>query len=175
MSNLVDSMLAEVHQSNPDHVLNYSPVNGQQMQPGMMQQGYSPIQPDQHVRMGEVQYQNQGNQPMYPQMPGNQPPPQSLAQQEQFPDENDNDNVIDAPDLTSYGMDNGASSIMEQIITQAKGPLIVVVLAFVMSLPQVSGTVRSLVARFTTNSIYVNIALALIMGLVFFLINKLIT
>jgi hypothetical protein len=47
----------------------------------------------------------------------------------------------------------------------------VVALAFLMSLPQVSGMVRNLVARFTTNPMYVNVLMAVLMGASFYLVN----
>jgi len=179
-ANLVDSVLNEMSQNNNEHVLNYSPINDGPQQPQMQnqqmmmqQQGYNPIQQDRQVRMGEVEYTGPNNQ-QFQSMPGNGPVRQSLEQMEEGPTE-ETDNVMDAPDLTSYGMENNASTMMENIINQAKGPLIVIALAFIMSLPQVSGTVRSFVARFTTNSIYVNISLALIMGILFFLIINLTT
>lgn len=172
MSNLVDSMLEEMNKNNSDNVLNYAPVNGQPMHQPMMQQsqGYNPIQPERQVRMGEVRYAPPDQQ-MPPQMQQGpmQPQLQQIQQQEE-----DNDAVMDAPDLTTYGMEEGSPSTFNNIINMSKIPLLVAALAFVMSLPQVNGMVRSFVARFTTNSIYVNVAIALIMGLAFFLITQVI-
>lgn len=167
--NLVDNMLDEINQNNPDHVLSYNPgmqqngamMGGPQHQP---QYAHSPVQPQRQVRMGEVQYIPPDQQ---------QAPTMQNGMAYNMANEHmvDEDGAMEAPDLSSYGMEEDGG-MMNNVFNEAKAPLIVVVLAFLMSLPQVSGMVRNLVARFTTNPLYVNVLLAALMGVAFYVVMK---
>lgn len=189
--NLVDNMISEMNQNNSPQVLGYNPnppMQGggggqmgaptgappqqmQQMQQPMM--GQQPMPPqyapqEQGARMGEVQY----NPPSQQQAPTVQNNMHANMQGEQMvPEDEDQHMMMDAPDLSSYGMDEEEGGMMDGLLEQSKGPLIVVALAFLMSLPQVSGMVRNLVARFTTNPMYVNVMMAVLMGVAFYLVN----
>jgi hypothetical protein len=189
--NLVDNMISEMNANNSPHVLNYNPSSmgagqpmgtpqlshapqmmmggGQQqmMAPGP-QYGYNPVQPNQQVQMGEVQYIPQSQQQAPTMQNGMEA---NMDGEEMAPSDEDEQMMMDAPDLSNYGMEDDGAGFMDNLINQSKGPLIVVVLAFLMSMPQVSGAVRNFVARFTTNPMYVNVALALLMGAIFYTAN----
>jgi hypothetical protein len=182
--NLVDNMISEMNQNNSPDVLNYSPQMGQGAPMGqappqqMMMQAppqqpaqYAPGQmpPQQQVRMGEVQYVPPSQQ----QAPTMQTNMQANMEGESMvpPEDDDQQMMMDAPDLSNYGMEEDNTGMVGNLIDQSKGPLIVVALAFLMSLPQVSGMVRNLVARFTTNPMYVNVLMAVLMGAAFYLVN----
>lgn len=174
MSNLIDSVMQEMDASNSQQDLNYAPVMGgqqqqMQQQPGMMMQGYpqqqmmppqhqqhpgmmqSPIQPQRQVPMGEVSYIPRDQMGTPQQMP----PPE-----------------MDAPDLNTYGMEDEEQSIIDKVLTELKPPLIVAILAFIMSLPQVSGFVRQAISRVTTNSIFAAALISLLIAVLFYVINK---
>lgn len=152
MANLVDNMMNEMNLNNSPEVLNFDP-SGQMH--SMQQQQQPPQQMmDPQVQMGEVHY----NPPM-----GGQA--QMAAPTHQQPDEQQM--MMDAPDLSNYGMEEEGSGVFDSVLEHLKGPLIVMILAFLMSLPQVSGSVRTFVARFTTNPLYVNVLMAVVMGLVY--------
>lgn len=160
---LVDNMLNEMNQNNPEHVLSYNPNGGMG---GQFAQ--SPVQPQHDVRMGEVQYVPQEL---------NQAPTvqndmaQNMAGERMVPPEMEEEMVMEAPDLATYGMEE-EEGMIDGLLNQAKGPLLVAFLAFLISLPQVSGVVRTFVARFTTNSLYVNLVLAVLVGVAFYGVTK---
>jgi hypothetical protein len=97
-----------------------------------------------------------------------------MEEEEMAPSEEDAQMMMDAPDLSTYGMEEGTGGMMDKIINQSKAPLVVIVLVFLMTMPQVTGQVRNFVARFTTNPMYVNVALAVAVGIAFYVINMMI-
>jgi len=189
--NLVDNMISEMNQNNSPQVLSYNPspnmqgggapmgaptgapMPQQQMQQPMMGQQPMPPQysPEGGARMGEVQYIPPSQQQAHTVQNNMQA---NMQGEQMVPTSDDQHMMMDAPDLSSYGMDEEETGMMEGILDQSKGPLIVVALAFLMSLPQVSGMVRNLVARFTTNPMYVNVMMAVLMGVAFLLVNMVI-
>lgn len=184
--NLVDSMISDMQRNNSPDVLNYQPqmgggmppqMGGPGMDPRMMQQGgMSPINQQGQVRMGEVQY-IPPEQQQAPTMQNGMM--ENMAGEPMIPDDMvPEEAAMDAPDLTNYGMDDddtGSGGMVDKLFNEAKGPLIVVALAFVMSLPQVNSMIRNLLSRVTTNPMYINVAMALLLGLVFFVIMKFIS
>lgn len=180
--NLVDNMIQDMQSNNTPETLSYQPQMGggqPQMgggQPQMMGGAHTQYGMPGQVQMGEVQYippeQQQAmtvpNQ-MQQNMSGESMIPPDLDQSIQG---GVDEAVMDGPDLSTYGMDEGHDGMMDQLMDEAKGPLIVVALAFAMSLPQVNGILRGLLSRVTTNPLYMNIAMAIILGLVFYFIKK---
>ena len=182
--NLVDNMISEMNANNSPRGLNYHPSMGGGQPVGVPQYSQGPsmggggqmmgqppqysYNPAQQVQMGEVQYIPPSQQ-QAPTMQHNME--ESMGEEEMAPSDEDAQMMMDAPDLSNYGMEEEGAGFMDNLISQSKGPLIVVVLAFLMSMPQVSGAVRNFVARFTTNPMYVNVALALLMGAVFYATN----
>lgn len=178
MSNLIDSVMQEMDASNNQQDLNYSPMMMGQQQQGMMP-GYSPqphpqqmmgnhpgmmpspIQPQRQVHTGEVSYMPRD------QMGTPQHMPQHMPQAES-PDTPD----MEAPDLNVYGMEDEEQSMVDKVLTEIKPPLIVAILAFIMSLPQVSGFVRQAISKVTTNSIYAAALVSVLIGVLFYVINK---
>ena len=159
---LVDTMMQQMDQQNAPSELNY--------QPEMMYQQQSPIQPQSQVRMGEVNYLP----PEYMQAPTMQ---QGVGMQAMMgqPMEAASPETpeMEAPDLSKYGMEEEeAGSWMDQLMTEARAPLIVIALAFLMSLPQVNALVRNGLARITTNTLYLNVIMAFLIGGAFYLANK---
>lgn len=187
--NLVDNMLNEMNANNTANVLSYQPGGmsgggghmgapmggpmggpqyGQQYGP---QYGYNPQQPMSEMRMGEVDY-IPNSQQQAPTVQNNME--ENMEDEDMAPTEEDAQMMMDAPDLSTYGMEEGNGGMMDKIINQSKAPLVVIVLVFLMTMPQVSGAVRNFVARFTTNPMYVNVALAIAVGVAFYMISMMI-
>lgn len=169
--NLVDNMLQDIQRNNSPEVLNYQPSMGGQ-QPPMYGGGAEMGMPPQQVQMGEVQY-IPPEQQQAPMVQNNMM--ETMAGERMIPDDMVvEDAAMDAPDLSTYGMDEDTTDGMfDKLMGELKGPLIVIALAFVMSLPQVNAILRNILARVTTNPMYMNIAMAIILGLVFWLVMKL--
>lgn len=167
MANIVDSMMMEMEQNNSQLDMNY--------QPEMMA---SPIQHQQQVRMGEVQYMPQQQMPqqiptMQQQMNPAQLEQMMMMQQQMMQAESPETPDMEAPDLSKYGMEEeDEHGWFDMLIDEAKAPMIVVILAFLMSMPQVNATVRNGLSRFTMNTFYINIIQSLLIGLAFYLATK---
>lgn len=164
--NIVNSVLDEMERNNPQ--LQYG--GGMPPQGGGGEEfAYSPVQPQQQVRMGEVMYdpRNTGNQA--PTMQNNMA--QNMAS-EPMVAPGEEDMAMEAPDLTNYGMEEETGGLVDMLLGEVKGPLMVAVLVFVMSLPQVSSVIRNFVAGFTTNALYMNVVLALMVGVAYYSLNK---
>lgn len=168
--NLVDNMLQDMQRNNSPDVLNYQPSMGgnnqynQDLPMRMPNQGMSP-----QVQMGEVDYIPREQQ-YAPTMQNNMM--SNMANEHMIPDDME-DAAMDAPDLANYGMEEEESNNMfDRLFAEGRGPLIVVALAFAMSLPQVNVILRNLLSRLTPNPMYMNIAMAVILGIAFWVINK---
>ena len=175
MSNsLVDTMMAQMNDQNSQSDLNYHPDAMMMMQRNQMNPG--------QVRMGEVNYMPP--EQMHAQMPSAgygmpmpmQMQPQMQMQQQQSPmmmPESPEIMEIDSPDMSKYGMDEEEeSSWFDQLLDEIRAPLIVVVLAFLMSMPQINALMRNGLSRLTTNQLYLNLIQALLIGFMFWGANK---
>ena len=158
MSNLVDSMMEEMEMNNSPSDINYQPNLAQ-----------SPIQPQQQMRMGEVNYMphDQMQAPTMQSGVGMQAMGQPMGPES--PDMAD----MEAPDLSVYGMEEESGNWTDTMFMEAKAPLIVIALAFAMSLPQISTLVRNGLAQVTTNMLYINILQSVIIGVLFYVTMKL--
>lgn len=163
--NIVNSVLDEMERNNPQ--LQYG--GGGQMPPqGGEEYSYSPVQPQHQVQMGEVMYDPRaGNHA--PTMQNNMA--QNMAS-EPMVAPGDEDMAMEAPDLSNYGMEDEDGGIADMLLGEVKGPLLVAVLVFAMSLPQVSSPIRNFLAGFTTNALYMNLALAVLVGVIYYVLNK---
>jgi len=174
--NLVNNVLDEMERNNPQ--LNYS--SGGEGNPSMQGggggepgYGYSPVQPQQQVRMGEVMYDNNSGQQQQQHAPTMQNNMQNNMSSEPMVDpRDDGGESMEAPDLSNYGMEDDEGGMVDQLMGEMKGPILVAVLVFIMSLPQVNSVVRNFVAGFTINTMYINAAMALSVGVAYFLLMK---
>ena len=165
MSNLVNSVMEEMEMNNSANDLNYQPQmqqgGGGMMQGGgpMMQQGgmmpQSPVQEQQYMNnVGEVNYVPQSQM----QAPTMSASPETMD--------------MEAPDLSVYGMEEEETGWTDRLLNEVKAPLIVAVLAFVMTLPQVSGMIRTLFSKVTTNDTLIGLGAAVLMAVLFFIAMK---
>jgi hypothetical protein len=164
--NLVDSMLQEMQANNSPADMNYAPNMSQG--PGPVMQGHSA------PSMGNVGYSmppNDGG--MY----------DSQMEGQMMDDEMDHGHGHsrgDVPDMDTYGMghDGGEASsggsmmsMPLDLVQGFKDPVIVIILAIILSLPQVNSMIRSTLSQFVGNPLYVNIMMAVLLGLVFYLLK----
>jgi len=159
-ASLVDSMMVEMEQNNTPGEMDY--------QPGLIQ---SPIQQESQVRMGPVQYQpEQSGMMQHPTMqnPGGMQMAQQMAMSGQgtmSPETPD----LEAPDLSKYGMDDEEEAgWLDTIVNEIKAPGIVIILAFLMTVPQINTVVRDGLSRLTENTLYINIMQAILIGVAFY-------
>lgn len=96
-----------------------------------------------------------------------QPEEEMVTESPEVPD-------LEAPDMTNYGMEEESEkSWLDYIVAEAKAPLVVIILAFIMTVPQVNSLVRNTLGRLTGNMLYINILQALLIGLIFYGVMKL--
>jgi len=162
--NLVDSMLEEMQMNNNPADISYAPAMGGQQS----FQGAPPIQP---------QGQPNGGAPGYdPQM--QQMPPQMTSSQAQMDmyqgEEPDEDMMVqggEAPDMGNYGMNEESTWVPKGLVDGFKDPIMVIILAVILSLPQVNRLIRGTLNQFVGNPLYVNILMAVMLGLAFYLLK----
>lgn len=175
-SNLVDSMMQELEMNNSQQDMNYAP------DPSMMHpqlQSQSQLQPQMNQMM------NQSQQPMYMNNVNYYPTDQIQAPTMQ-PKYNMDQTIttqspemseMDAPNLENYGMEDEESTLnwLDFILNEAKAPLIVMALAFVMSMPQINILFTNTLSKFTNNMLYMNLIRSLLIAVVFYVIIKLLS
>jgi hypothetical protein len=165
--NLVDSMLEEMHMNNNPADISYAPAMGGQQGYG---QGAPPIQPQGHLNGGAPGYDPQMQQ-MPPQMTSSQ------AQMDMYQDgEPDDDEMMvhqggEVPDMGSYGMNEESTWVPKGLVDSFKDPIMVIILAVLLSLPQVNRLIRGTLSQFVGNPMYVNILMAVMLGLAFYLLK----
>lgn len=152
---------------------------GQQMHPGMNQGNYGGQQMPPEMAMGEYDYDDQAQMPQQRQqmqamreIPMEQYAPDfdqmSEGQRHQISQEE-----MTVPDLRSFGQEETENGWMDDMFGEIKGPLIIVALAFAMSLPQVNAVIRNVIVRFTTNPMYMNMSMAILLGALFYIVKRL--
>jgi len=168
--NLVDSMLEEMQMNNNPADMNYAPAMGG------MGAGAPPIQAQGNVNgMGGLGYDPQMGGPgqMPPQMTSSQAQMAMYQDSEQMP-EGEMMGEAEAPDMSNYGMNEGGGWLPSGIIDSFKDPLMVIILAVILSLPQVNRLIRGTLSQFVGNPYYVSILQAVMLGLAFYLLKMLI-
>lgn len=166
--NLVDSMLEEMQMNNNPADMNYAPAMGGQ-QPGYGQ-GAPPIQPQGHLNGGAPGYDPRMQQQMPPQMTSQQA---QMAMYQGEEPQDDGEMMMEAPDMGEYGMndDSGSAWVPKGLVDGFKDPIMVIILAVLLSLPQVNRLIRGTLNQFVGNPMYVNILMAVMLGLAFYLLK----
>jgi len=170
---LVDNVLQDMQQNNSAEVLRYQPNFDEPNSGGRRMPS--------DVQMADYDYDD---------APSRQAPMPQRGQQmramRQVPEEQyapDFDEMSDSerntisqeelrvPDLSKYGQ-NESDGWFDDLFGELKGPMIIVVLAFAMSLPQINAVFRNLIVRFTTNPMYMNLSMAIILGAMFWVARR---
>lgn len=161
--NLVDSMLQEMQANNSPADINYAPNMSQGMGQG------APVMQPHGAPPG---MENMGYD-----MPPQGHDPRMYEDDEEMEMAHGRGDV---PDMDTYGMGpegdeapRGGSmmSMPMDLLQSFKDPLMVIILAVVLSLPQVNGPLRATLSQFVGNPLYVNILMAVLLGLVFYLLK----
>lgn len=153
---------------------------GQMMPQGGMGPGMGQRMPPE-MQMGEYDYDDQ----QMAQMPRRGQQMQAMREipMEQYaPDfdqmsDGERDQIaheeMSVPDLRGYGQDDVEGGWMDEMMGEMKGPLIIIALAFAMSLPQLNAVIRNVIVKFTTNPMYMNASMAILLGALYWLAKKL--
>jgi len=164
--NLVDSMLQEMQANNSPADMNYAPnMSGQGA-------GASPVM------------QSHGSPPGMENMGYDMPPQDPRMQDMGGMDEDEMEMAYgrgEVPDMDTYGMGGPESeeaprggsmmSMPMDLLNSFKDPMMVIILAVILSLPQVNGPIRATLSQFVGNPLYVNVLMAVLLGLVFYLLK----
>lgn len=175
-NDFVDDVMQELDNNNDQKDINFQPemVYVDSMHQSQPKNEYQQQMMQQQMPMQQMPMQHMPMQ----QMPMQQMPMQQMPMQQSNLNgggSHDMDNY-DMPNLDTYGMevdtDDKTTNILNKILDEIKLPIIVIVMYFLLTIPQIGMFIKNFLMGYLNNSVYVNIILSLLFGVVFYAIVK---